>query len=251
MPHSRSTASASSPTGAPAAPPRGRRSGRRPSGQWRHASRSRGFAERSRPRASWALWSARRADGAELSVSFLTGSDGSFSGHMTRRAVRFSLVAVLCGAVVARPLPGQRPVTRAQAVEAALAGGARAALAHARLSRRTARDADSLLAMARLRREVGDVSELDVRLAEVNAGQLESIAVDDSLAALDALLGVQLAMGLPADTPEIALADSLAPPADTVPGDPPEPLPVTAAAPTLRPAGRALTFAHRRLFAGP
>jgi len=207
---------------------------------------------------------------------------------MTRRAVRLSLVAVLCGAVVARPLPGQRPVTRAQAVEAALAGGARAALgradtalaagvlgaarafpnpslaatytkdvphyhyiadlaldlpwlrsarigaaasahqaarygfaferaairfdvdttytralaalARARLSRRTARDADSLLTMARLRREVGDVSELDVRLAEVNAGQLESIAVDDSLAALDALLGVQLAMGLPADT---------------------------------------------------
>src|SRR2546430_7937043 len=128
MPHSRSTASASSLTGAPAAPPRGRRSGRRrPSGQWRHASPSHGFAERSRPRASWALWSARRADGAELSVSFLTGSDGSFSGHMTRRAVRLSLVAVLCGAVVARPLPGQRPVTRAQAVEAALAGRGRAA----------------------------------------------------------------------------------------------------------------------------
>jgi len=258
---------------------------------------------------------------------------------MTRRAVRLSLVAVLCGAVVARPLPGQRPVTRAQAVEAALAGGARAALgradtalaagvlgaarafpnpslaatytkdvphyhyiadlaldlpwlrsarigaaasahqaarygfaferaairfdvdttytralaalARARLSRRTARDADSLLTMARLRREVGDVSELDVRLAEVNAGQLESIAVDDSLAALDALLGVQLAMGLPADTPAITLADSLAPPADTVPGDPREPLRVTAAAATLRSAERALTFAHRSVFAAP
>src|SRR5438105_9094571 len=93
-----------------------------------------------------------------------------------------------------------------------------AAFARARLSRRTARDADSLLTMARLRREVGDVSELDVRLAEVNAGQLESIAVDDSLAALDALLGVQLAMGLPADAPGITLVDSLAPPAGRVPG---------------------------------
>src|SRR5438445_10746180 len=125
------------------------------------------------------------------------------------------------------------------------------ALAHARLSRRTARDADSLLAMARLRREVGDVSELDVRLAEVNAGQLESIAVDDSLGALDALLGVQFAMGLPADTPGITLADSLAPPADTVPGDLREPLRVTAAAATLRSAERALTFAHRSVLAAP
>ena len=84
-----------------------------------------------------------------------------------------------------------------------------AALAHARLSRRTASDADSLLRMAQLRREVGDASELDVRLAEVNAGQLANIAADDALAAVDALLAVQLAMGLPAETPTITLADSL------------------------------------------
>src|SRR5437899_6559704 len=115
-----------------------------------------------------------------------------------------------------------------------------AALAHARLSRRTARDADSLLTMARLRREVGDVSELDVRLAEVNAGQLETIAVDDSLAALDALLAVQFVMGLPADAPAITLSDSLVP-ADAMPDDtagPGEPLPVVAAAATLRSAER-------------
>src|SRR6266404_9968736 len=37
-----------------------------------------------------------------------------------------------------------------------------AAALHARLSRRTALDADSLLRIAELRREVGDVSELDV-----------------------------------------------------------------------------------------
>src|SRR5262245_34752515 len=47
-----------------------------------------------------------------------------------------------------------------------------AAAMHARLSRRTATDADSLLKIAQLRRDVGDVSELDVRLAAVNAGQL-------------------------------------------------------------------------------
>src|SRR3989441_9674371 len=57
-----------------------------------------------------------------------------------------------------------------------------AAALHARLSRRTAADADSLLKVAELRRDVGDVSELDVRLAAVNAGQLENVALDDSLA---------------------------------------------------------------------
>src|SRR2546421_8417117 len=72
-----------------------------------------------------------------------------------------------------------------------------ATLARARLSRRNAADADSLLKMAQLRREVGDVSELDVRLAAVNAGQLENVAADDSIAALQAHLSVQLAMGLP------------------------------------------------------
>ena len=126
-----------------------------------------------------------------------------------------------------------------------------AAAAHARLSRRTASDADSLLRMARLRREVGDVSELDVRLAEVNAGQLENVAVDDSLAALDALLGVQLAMGLPADTPGIMLADSLVPPPDSAPDDAGEPLRVAAAAASLSSEQRALTLAHRSLMPAP
>ena len=45
-----------------------------------------------------------------------------------------------------------------------------AARAHARLSRRTAADADSLLRVARLRRDAGDASEMDTRLAEINAG---------------------------------------------------------------------------------
>src|SRR6266513_3256956 len=58
-----------------------------------------------------------------------------------------------------------------------------AARAHAQLSRRNAVAADSLHQMAQLRREVGDVSELDVNLAAVNAGQLENAAADDSLAA--------------------------------------------------------------------
>src|SRR2546428_1051077 len=126
-----------------------------------------------------------------------------------------------------------------------------AALAHARLSRRTASDADSLLRMAQLRREVGDASELDVRLAEVNAGQLANIAADDALAAVDALLAVQLAMGLPAETPTIALADSLVPPPDSAPATATEPLRVAAAAASLRSSERALTLAHRSVLPAP
>src|SRR5438093_1293808 len=126
-----------------------------------------------------------------------------------------------------------------------------ATAAHARLSRRNARDADSLLTMARLRREVGDVSELDVRLAEVNAGQLLNVAVDDSLAALDGLLAVQLAMGLPADAASITLADSLVPPPDSSPAPTGEPLRIAAAGASLRFEDRNLALAHRSVIPAP
>src|SRR5690242_153301 len=126
-----------------------------------------------------------------------------------------------------------------------------AAYAHARLSRRTALDADSLLRMAQLRHQVGDVSELDVRLAEVNAGGLENIAEGDSLTALDALLAVQLAMGLAGDQPVIALADSLDAPADTTAVAPGATLLVAAAAAEVQAQERTLTLAHRNLLPAP
>src|SRR6266446_166689 len=126
-----------------------------------------------------------------------------------------------------------------------------AALARARLSRRNALDADSLRKMAQLRREVGDVSELDVRLAAVNAGQLENVAADDSIAAVQAHLSVQLAMGLPAEEVTVTLTDSLAPPADSIPAPAGEPLPVAAAAASFRASERALSLAHRSVFAAP
>ena len=126
-----------------------------------------------------------------------------------------------------------------------------AAAAHARLSHRNARDADSLLAMARLRREVGDASELDVRLAAVNAGQLENVASDDSLSSIAALVALQLAMGLPGEEPAIALADSLSPPADCAAAGAGEPLPVVAARASLHSAERTLTLAHRSVFEAP
>lgn len=127
-----------------------------------------------------------------------------------------------------------------------------AARAHAELSHRTAQAADTLLAMARLRRSVGDVSDLDVRLAEVNAGQLANAAADDSLASVATLLAVQLAMGLAADSQTIVLTDSLAPPADTaVPVAAGEPLRVAAAQADLRSQERTLSLAHRNAFPAP
>lgn len=127
-----------------------------------------------------------------------------------------------------------------------------AALAHADLSRRTAQAADTILAMARLRRSVGDVSELDVRLAEVNAGQLANAATDDSLSSVATVLAVQLAMGLSADSLTIVLADSLAPPADTaIPAAPGEPLRVAAAQAELRSQERTVSLAHRNAFPAP
>jgi len=88
-----------------------------------------------------------------------------------------------------------------------------------------------------------------VRLAAVNAGQLENAAVDDSLAAVDAVLAVQLAMGQAGEERTIALADSLAPPTDSFAVAAGEPLPVAQAAASLRSAERTLTFVHRSLFA--
>lgn len=124
-----------------------------------------------------------------------------------------------------------------------------AAALHARLSRRTALDADSLLRLAELRRDVGDVSELDVRLAAVNAGQLANIAADDSLAALSALMSLQLQMGLTGAEPTIVLMDSLGAPSDSSVRESAVLLPIVAAEASLRSAERSLAFARRSRFA--
>jgi len=125
-----------------------------------------------------------------------------------------------------------------------------AAALQARLSRRTAEDADSLLKIAELRRDVGDVSELDVLLAAVNAGQLANTALDDSLAALSVLLTLQLQMGLTGDAPVITLRDSLVPPSDSIaPAKTGELLPVAAAAAALHSAERTVTFTRASRFA--
>jgi cobalt-zinc-cadmium efflux system outer membrane protein len=84
-----------------------------------------------------------------------------------------------------------------------------AAAARYRLSRQTARDADSLRAMATARRDAGDASDLDVDLATVTAGQQWNVASADSLAYMSTVLTLQTLMGLPPDSATIVLSDSL------------------------------------------
>ncbi len=129
--------------------------------------------------------------------------------------------------------------------------GALAAAAHALLSRHTARDADSLLRMAVLRREAGDASELDVQLATVNAGQLANDAAADSAAAIAGLLEVQQVMGLPSDQPQIELADSLVPPPADAAALAGPTFQVASAEAAARSAEAALSLARRSVFAAP
>jgi cobalt-zinc-cadmium efflux system outer membrane protein len=87
-----------------------------------------------------------------------------------------------------------------------------AAREHARLSRRNAQDADSLRRMAVTRRDAGDASDLDVELANVNAGQQANTAAADSLTYVSTVLDLQTTMGVVASSPAIEPADSLTDP---------------------------------------
>ncbi len=69
-----------------------------------------------------------------------------------------------------------------------------------RLSGATALAADSLRTIAGMRRDAGDASELDVDLAELNAGAEANIAATDSLSYIAAVLELQAAMGLGVDS---------------------------------------------------
>jgi len=120
--------------------------------------------------------------------------------------------------------------------------------AHARLSRRNAQDADSLLHMARARRDAGDASDLDVELAAVFAGQSTNQALTDSMSAVASLLNLQAVMGDVADTMQIALADALALEDTTGLAPAGAPLAVTAAAASLRAANEALSAENRSVW---
>ena len=120
--------------------------------------------------------------------------------------------------------------------------------AHARLSARNARDADSLLAMARARREAGDASDLDVALAGVFAGQQMNQALSDSLVAVSSLLDLQAVMGDSTAGGAITLADTLALTEHTPPLSTGAPLAVRAAEATARAADAAVSEQKRSVW---
>lgn len=120
-----------------------------------------------------------------------------------------------------------------------------------RLSARSAGDADSLAKLARLRRDAGDGSELDVQLAELSSGQFANAAAIDSLAATSALYSVQSTMGMTETTVQIALADSLDAGASATDDSGGTPLLVAAARSEVRAAELALSLERGRLFSPP
>ena len=126
-----------------------------------------------------------------------------------------------------------------------------AADAHARLSRRNAQDADSLLRIATIRRDAGDASDLDVQLATVSAGQAANAATDDSLTAIAARLDLQAIMGLPADRVTIVPVDSLALPPPEPAADSGTALAVAASEAALASRETGVGAARRGMFAAP
>jgi outer membrane protein, heavy metal efflux system len=124
-----------------------------------------------------------------------------------------------------------------------------AALERVRLSRRNARDADSLRRMAVIRRDAGDASELDVLLATVNAGQAANLAIADSVTLISSIFDLQTVMGL--DTTRIAIvpSDSLTMPPTTPPNVVPETaLPIAAARQAVSAADLSVRLQRRSLF---
>lgn len=125
-----------------------------------------------------------------------------------------------------------------------------AAVERVRLSKRNARDADSLRRMAAIRRDAGDASELDVLLATVNAGQAANLAAADSVTLISSIFDLQTVMGM--DTSRIAIvpADSLTlPPAMPADSAAALPLSVAAAQQALNAASMSVRVQRRSLFA--
>ncbi len=124
-----------------------------------------------------------------------------------------------------------------------------AAVERVRLSKRNAKDADSLRRMAVIRRDAGDASELDVLLATVNAGQAANLAIADSVTLILSIFDLQTVMGL--DTTRIAIvpSDSLTMPPLTPPNAVPDvALPIAAARQALSAADLSVRVQRRSLF---
>ena len=124
-----------------------------------------------------------------------------------------------------------------------------AALAHLKLSRRNARDADSLRRMAIVRRDAGDASELDVLLATVNSGQAANSAASDSITLASTVFDLQAIMGLDTSTLTVIPADSLTVPTGDAAFDNVLPLPVASAEQSVRAAELSVRAQRRGVFA--
>ncbi|MEP7382294.1 MAG: TolC family protein [Gemmatimonadota bacterium] len=121
----------------------------------------------------------------------------------------------------------------------------------ARLSTHSATDADSLVVLARIRRDAGDGSELDVQLAELSAGQFANSAALDSLGATSALYSVQSAMGLTSPAVVITLGDSLDLGSVDLEGATGTPLLIAAAESEVQASELALSLERGRFFTPP
>jgi cobalt-zinc-cadmium efflux system outer membrane protein len=125
-----------------------------------------------------------------------------------------------------------------------------AAIERVKLSRRNARDADSLRRMAVIRRNAGDASELDVLLATVNAGQAANLAAADSVSLISSVFDLQAVMGLDTNRISVMPSDPLAlppssPSADAIPA---LTLPVAAAQQSLAAADLSVRVQRRGIF---
>src|SRR5437867_3061528 len=124
-----------------------------------------------------------------------------------------------------------------------------AAFEHLRLSRRNAKDADSLRRMSIVRRDAGDASELDVLLATVNAGRASNQAAADSLTYVSTLFDLQAVMGLDNDRIAVTPVDSLTfPQSSNLDAAPERALPIVAAAQALTAAELSVRAQRRSLF---
>jgi len=128
---------------------------------------------------------------------------------------------------------------------------AMAAAAHARLSRRNALVADTLLMMAIARRDAGDASDLEVELARVNSGQEHNIAIADSVNLTSAIIDLQAAMGILDPVPLITPADTLSIPDSASLAASGTPLQVASALELVTSAERNLRAEKRSLFGSP
>lgn len=119
------------------------------------------------------------------------------------------------------------------------------------LAARAAEDAAELERIARARRDAGDASDLDVAVAGLAAGAERNRLARDSLAAVSAMLDLQLLIGESATAVTLVVADSLESLVPGVPAQAATPLRVAFAQSILDSRNADLAWQHRLRFPAP